>query len=142
MTFQLDPRLEFDASFILDLDLCQIRLSHNAAFPWIVLIPKRSKVSEMIDLSTQDQQLLMHEIILASKVMQQLFQPTKLNVANLGNVVPQLHIHIIARYDSDKAWPGPIWNAGISENYEAKAKAERIEQIRTAFKMVAQSGTN
>ncbi|MDP1813354.1 MAG: HIT family protein [Leadbetterella sp.] len=139
MTFQLDPRLESDASFILDLDLCQIRLSHNATFPWIVLIPKQFELIEIIDLDTQNQQLLMQEITLASKIMQQLFQPTKLNIANLGNIVRQLHIHIIARYKDDKAWPGPVWNAGISENYEAKAKAERIEQIKVAFKVAVQS---
>ncbi|MDP1723500.1 MAG: HIT family protein [Alphaproteobacteria bacterium] len=139
MTFQLDSRLESDTDFIFDLDLCQMRLNHNAAFPWIVLIPKQPELIEIIDLDTQNQQLLMREISLTSKIMQQLFHPIKLNIANLGNIVPQLHIHIIARYKDDKAWPGPVWNAGISENYEAKAKAERIEQIRTAFRVVAQS---
>jgi diadenosine tetraphosphate (Ap4A) HIT family hydrolase len=139
MTFQLDPRLESDTNFILDLDLCQIRLSHNAAFPWIILIPKQSEITEIIDLNTQDQQLLIHEIALASKIMQQLFYPTKLNIANLGNIVPQLHIHIIARYKDDKAWPGPVWNAGVSEDYKTNEKTERIEQIKTAFKQIIQS---
>ncbi len=135
MTFQLDPRLELDTSLIHDLDLCQIRLSHNAAFPWIVLIPKQSELVEIIDLDAENQELLMKEITLASQIMQELFQPTKLNIANLGNIVSQLHIHIIARYLDDKAWPGPVWNSGISKNYEPKAKMERIEIIKNAFKM-------
>lgn len=134
MMFCLDSRLESDASFVFDLDLSQVRLSHNAAFPWIILIPKQYNLSEIIDLNIADQQLLMHEITLASKVMQQLFRPIKLNVANLGNIVSQLHIHVIARYEDDNAWPGPIWNAGISEVYDEKTRNERIEQIKNAFR--------
>jgi len=87
----LDPRLESDSTFIIDLDLSQVRLSHNAAFPWILLIPQHEGISEILELTPHDQQVLMQEIVLSSHVMQHLFQPTKLNVASLGNVVPQLH---------------------------------------------------
>lgn len=130
---QLDPRLESDSTFITALELCDVRLSHNAAFPWILLIPRHDGISEIIDLSFSEQQLLMVEIVLASQVMQHLFQPTKLNVASLGNVVSQLHVHVVARYDRDRAWPHPIWNSGIHLVYDPKTKLERIAQLKVAF---------
>jgi diadenosine tetraphosphate (Ap4A) HIT family hydrolase len=128
-----DPRLESDSTFITALELCDVRLSHNAAFPWILLIPKHNGIFEIIDLSPSDQQLLMQEIVLASQILQQLFQPTKLNVASLGNVVPQLHVHIVARYNSDRAWPHPVWNSGINIVYNPKTNLERIAQLKDAF---------
>lgn len=129
----LDPRLEADSTFITQLKLCQVRLHHNGAFPWILLVPQQEGLMELIDLNAYDQQLLMEEIAIASHVMKDLFHPTKLNVANLGNIVPQLHIHIVARYDHDKAWPGPIWNSGIHEDYLPSLKAKLIEQLKTAL---------
>lgn len=129
----LDSRLEFDSTFLLDLELCQVRLHHNAAFPWILLIPQRELLVEVIDLTPADQQTLMKEISLSSHVMRDLFRPTKLNVANLGNIVSQLHIHIVARYDKDKAWPGPIWNCGVEENYDAVKQEKRVAALTDAF---------
>lgn len=129
----LDSRLEFDSAFLLDLELCQVRLHHNAAFPWILLIPQRESLVEVIDLTPADQQTLIKEISLSSHVMRDLFHPTKLNIANLGNIVSQLHIHIIARYDKDKAWPGPIWNCGVEENYDDGKKAKRVAALTEAF---------
>ncbi len=129
----LDPRLESDSSLVVDLSLCQVRLHHNAAFPWILLIPQQIGLSEIIDLSPSDQILLMQEIVLSCEIMRDLFNPTKLNVANLGNIVSQLHVHIVARYESDDAWPGPIWNSGITMNYSDDAKKERIEKLKNAF---------
>ena len=129
----LDPRLESDSTFIIDLDLSQVRLSHNAAFPWILLIPQHEGISEILELTPHDQQVLMQEIVLSSHVMQHLFQPTKLNVASLGNVVPQLHVHIVARYDHDKAWPNPVWNSGVSAVYDLKIKNERLSLLTETF---------
>ena len=129
----LDPRLESSSSFVINLDLCQVRLSHNAAFPWLLLIPQPKNIIEIIDLNPCDQALLMQEIALASQVMKNLFQPDKLNVASLGNVVSQLHVHIIARYQTDQAWPNPIWNTA-EESYTAEKKAALIDQIKRAFK--------
>jgi diadenosine tetraphosphate (Ap4A) HIT family hydrolase len=126
----IDPRLESDSTFITAFELCQVRLNHNAAFPWVLLIPQQEGISEIIDLSSTDQQVLMQEIALTSQAMKRLFQPTKLNVANLGNVVPQLHVHIIARYKDDQAWPGPVWNSGVSQVYEPKHMQERITQLK------------
>lgn len=134
MPFKLDPRLESDSSFIDDLDLCHIRLSNNAAFPWILLVPKRKNVVEIVDLSEQDQLLLLQEINKTSKMMQSLFRPSKLNIANLGNIVPQLHIHMIARYTHDKAWPGPVWNSGITDSYQISEQEQRIKAIKDALR--------
>jgi diadenosine tetraphosphate (Ap4A) HIT family hydrolase len=129
----LDPCLESDSTLITDLKLCQARLNHNAAFPWILLIPRYEGVCEITGLEEPDRQLLMEEIVLASHVMQHLFQPTKLNIASLGNIVPQLHVHVIARYSNDKAWPGPVWNSGVMMAYTPEAKMERIAQLKDEF---------
>lgn len=129
----LDPRLEADSSFIIDLALCQARLHQNGAFPWILLIPRQDNLSEIIDLSPKDQLVLMQEIALSSEIMQGIFQPNKLNVASLGNIVPQLHVHIVARYETDEAWPGPIWNSNVSREYGANELEERIDTLREAF---------
>ncbi|MGE3317901.1 MAG: HIT domain-containing protein [Candidatus Berkiella sp.] len=133
MNFELDPKLAQDSSFICDLPLSQVRLSHNAAFPWIVLIPRQPQLIELIDLSLSDQGQLWQEITRASHIMRAIFSPTKLNVANLGNVVAQLHIHVIARFASDKAWPNPVWNSHIQANYLSQDKQNLITQLRIAF---------
>lgn len=131
----LDPRLEADSSFIIDLALSQVRLHHNGAFPWILLIPRQDSLSEIIDLSPPDQLLLMQEIALCSEIMKDLFAPKKLNVASLGNIVPQLHVHIVARYETDQAWPGPIWNSGVSREYGIDELEKRIDTLRKAFEI-------
>jgi diadenosine tetraphosphate (Ap4A) HIT family hydrolase len=117
MTFILDPRLENDSVFICDLPLSQVRLSKNSAFPWLLLIPRQNDIVEIFDLSVADQGVLLNEMRVAAAVLKKLFTPKKLNVANLGNVVPQLHVHVIARFEEDKAWPGPVWNSGVKEYY-------------------------
>ena len=129
----IDPRLEADSTFITALELCQVRLSHNAAFPWVILIPQREGLCEIIDLSPSDRQVLMQEIAFTSQGMKRLFLPTKLNVANLGNVVPQLHVHIIARYKDDQAWPGPVWNSGVNRAYDPELLLERITQLKAVL---------
>lgn len=90
-------------------------------------------VFEVTELIPSDQQLLMRETVLASQVMLDLFKPTKINVASLGNIIPQLHVHIIARYKDDGAWPNPVWNSGISIAYTAQTKFERLGQLRDSF---------
>lgn len=129
---QLDFRLESDSTFVTDLKLCQIRLSHNAAFPWVILIPKQGVHVEIIDLDIANSHLLIDEISYVSQVMHDLFQPTKLNVASLGNIVPQLHIHVIARYDNDPAWPNPVWSSGVSAAYDFSTMNKRVSQLREA----------
>lgn len=126
---KLDNRLEQSSEFITDLPLCQARLSTNSAFPWVLLIPRLDNVIEITDLSPIEQHQLMDEMTLASKVMKQLFTPDKINVATLGNIVPQLHIHVIARYRTDAAWPNPVWNT-VNTAYTPENLKERIGKIR------------
>ncbi len=134
MTFALHPKLAADSTYVCDLPVSQVRLSHNAAFPWLILIPRYADVSEIIDLDVSLQQQLWQEIARSSQIMRDLFQPTKLNVANLGNVVSQLHIHVIARFNSDPAWPNPVWNSQITASYSVVEQQQRIKQLNNAFK--------
>ena len=98
-----------DSHFIAELKLCSIRLIDNAKFPWIILIPKRKNITDISELNLKDQMLLMKEIVHCSKLMKKIFKTKKLNVEKIGNIVPQLHIHIIARYKKDSSWPLSVW---------------------------------
>jgi len=95
--------------YINDLKLCSIRLIDNQKFPWIILIPKRKSITDISELNSKDQLLLMKEIVYCSKLMKKIFKTSKLNVEKIGNIVPQLHIHIIARYKNDSSWPLSVW---------------------------------
>ena len=94
---------------ITNLKLCSIRLNDNSKFPWLILIPRRKNIKDMTELNSKDQVLLMKEIIYVSKIVKKLFKTSKLNVEKIGNIVPQLHIHIIARYKNDFTWPLSVW---------------------------------
>tara|TARA_Y100000768_G_scaffold379901_1_gene356255 strand:+ start:66 stop:476 length:411 start_codon:yes stop_codon:yes gene_type:complete len=109
MPFKIDKKFLKSSHYITDLKLCTVRLHDNSNFPWIILIPKRNKILDISDLNSRDQILLMKEIVHVSKIMKQLFNTSKLNVEKIGNIVPQLHIHIIARTKKDSAWPLPVW---------------------------------
>ena len=98
-----------DSHFITDLKLCSIRLIDNSKFPWIILIPKRKNITDIFQLSSKDQNLLMREIVYASKIMKKAFNAFNLNVEKIGNIVSQLHIHIIARSKKDSSWPLSVW---------------------------------
>ena len=98
-----------DSHLITDLKLCSIRLIDNAKFPWIILIPKRKNINDISELNSKDQMLLMKEIVHCSKLMKKIFKTKKLNVEKIGNIVPQLHIHIIARSVKDSTWPLSVW---------------------------------
>ena len=91
------------------LTLCSVRLIDNIKFPWIILIPKRKKIADITDLNSKDQLLLMKEIVYCSKLMKKIFKTSKLNIEKIGNIVPQLHIHIIARSKKDSSWPLSVW---------------------------------
>ena len=118
---------------ILDLKLCSIRLVDNQKFPWIILIPKRKEVTDITNLNSKDQILLMKEIVHASKLMKKVFKTKKLNVEKIGNIVPQLHIHIIARYKTDVSWPLSVWVVK-GKLYSKKNLKEVLDKIRIAFK--------
>ncbi len=110
--FSLHPRLLGESVFVLDLELSRLVLMNNKRFPWLLLVPRRPAVAEIVDLSDQDQRILWGEIATISKLLRNLFHPDKLNVATIGNLVPQLHVHLIARFRTDEAWPNPssaVW---------------------------------
>ncbi len=122
--FVLHPRLEADSIFIRDLPLSQLRLNNVKTVPWVVLIPRRLDAKEIYELAPADRAQLIEEIAQASSVLNELYAPDKINIAALGNMVPQLHVHIIARFTADVAWPDPVWGKIEVEPYELKAIVE------------------
>lgn len=131
--FTLDPRLDADTVHVGDLTLCRVLLMDDARFPWLILVPRRPDASEITDLTPEDAKGLMDEMRLATGVMLALAKPDKVNVAALGNVVPQLHVHVIGRFLSDPAWPRPVWGVGEAKPYPAHARAQMIERIGALF---------
>jgi diadenosine tetraphosphate (Ap4A) HIT family hydrolase len=107
--FKIHKKFEKTTHYITDLKLCQVRLQDNRKFPWIMLIPKRKGVGQILDLNRKDQIQLMDEIQYCSKIMKKNFKCVNLNVEKVGNIVPQLHIHIIPRHKKDPTWPLSIW---------------------------------
>ncbi len=110
MSFALHPQLAADTIYITDLKLCRVLLMNNANFPWLILVPMRDNISEIFQLAPDDYALAMSEVRSVTEKFAAFTKADKMNVATLGNMVPQLHIHIIARYKKDGAWPGPVWN--------------------------------
>ena len=131
--FKLNNKFLKSSHHLLDLKLCTVRLHDNSKFPWIMLIPKRKNINDITDLNSKDQMLLMKEIVFSSKIIKKLFKTSKLNVEKVGNIVPQLHIHIIARYKKDISWPLSVWVVK-SKSYSSKALKEVVSKIRIAFK--------
>ncbi|WP_112662960.1 HIT domain-containing protein [Microvirga flavescens] len=134
MTFQLDSRLEADTIPIGDLSLSSVLLLNDARFPWFVLVPRLPNVSEITDLSEEDYAQLAREIRIATGVMLELAKPDKVNVGALGNIVTQLHVHVIGRFRSDPAWPGPVWGHGSRTPYPDHAATALIERAAALFK--------
>lgn len=128
--FELDSRLQNDTFFVCDLTLSRVLLMNDSQFPWLILVPMRNDVAEIIDLTEQEQQMLLSESAKVSKAMQNLFSPHKLNVAALGNVVKQLHVHHVARFENDVAWPKPVWGNQSSVAYEESDAAEIISELK------------
>ena len=133
MTFILNRKFLKSSHHITDLKLCSIRLHDNSKFPWVILIPKINKITDMSDLSFKDQILLIKEIIFVSKIMKKLFKTSKLNVEKIGNMVPQLHIHIIARSKKDSTWPLSVWVVK-GKTYSELALKKLIEKLRKVLK--------
>ena len=118
--------------YIFDLKLCSIRMIDNSNFPWIILIPKRKGVTDITDLKKKDRNQLMEEIVYCSNIMKKVFKTSRLNVEKIGNIVPQLHIHIIARKKTDATWPLPVW-VTKSKNYKKKELNLNLEKIKKNF---------
>ncbi|MFT4257560.1 MAG: HIT family protein [Pseudoxanthomonas sp.] len=135
--FILDARLANDSAFIADGPLSQVRLMDDARFPWIVLVPRVADVAEWIDLDGSRQRLLLAEINQVSRLLRGEADVQKLNIGALGNVVRQLHVHVVGRHESDTAWPGPVWGSGAARRFDADALAARIALWRAKLKDVS-----
>ena len=134
--FKLDRQLEQDTVLVADWHLCQVRLMNDSRYPWVILIPKVEDVSEIHQLADEQQQLLLGESVRLSKALEQLFAPHKLNVAALGNMVRQLHIHHIVRFEDDASFPRPVWGVGDAVPYEAKALNETVNGLQIALDLL------
>ncbi|MBV2209301.1 MAG: HIT family protein [Thermomonas sp.] len=132
-SWQLDPKLADDTVPVLDLALCEVRLMDDANHPWLILVPKIPGATEIIDLSPAQRQQLTAEIDTAARALKTVFTPDKLNVAALGNQVPQLHVHVIARYTHDIAWPRPVWGAAHAKAYSPEQLVERVGLLQGAL---------
>ena len=133
MPFTIDKKFLKSSYHITDLKLCSIRLHDNSKFPWLILIPKRNKIVDISDLKHKDQILLINEIVFVSKIMKKLFKTSKLNVEKIGNIVPQLHIHIIVRNKKDSSWPLSVWVVK-GKNYTKEALTIMIRKFSKAIK--------
>ena len=133
MSFKLHKKFLISSYHITDLQLCSIRIHDNSKFPWLILIPKRNKITDMSDLNSKDQIQLIKEIVFVSKIMKKLFKTSKLNVEKIGNMVPQLHIHIIARNKKDSSWPLSVW-AVKGKTYSKLDLKNQIEILRKVLK--------
>ncbi len=122
--FSLHRQIEADSILIRDLALSQVRLQNQKKVPWLILVPRRADVTDMDQLKIEDRALLMEEMTLASGALRKLYAPDKINVASLGNIVPQLHVHVVARFKGDAAWPHPVWGRLEPEPYQLQAIAE------------------
>jgi diadenosine tetraphosphate (Ap4A) HIT family hydrolase len=131
--FELHPRLAQDSAVIGEFDLSLLLLSRDANYPWCILVPKREDIYEIHHLNEEEQMQLIRESCRLSEVMTSLFDADKMNVAALGNVVRQLHLHHIARFTDDPAWPQPIWGKLPAKDYEAEEFNERIKRLQNAL---------
>lgn len=134
MAFPLDPRLAADTHPIGEMPLSRLLLMDDARHPWLILVPRIAGARELMDLDGGDRAALLDEITAVSRAMETLLRPDKLNVAALGNVVAQLHVHVIARYVHDASWPQPVWGRGERVAYPAADAAARVAELRSALK--------
>ena len=130
MTFSLDPRLEADTVFVADWPLCRVLLMNDARYPWLVLAPRQGGLVEIADLPAIDRILLMEELVRAGEILRSLPGVAKLNVGALGNVVRQLHVHVIARRPSDPAGAGPVWGHSPAVLYQPEAREQLLALVR------------
>ena len=127
--FELAPELTRDCIELADWPLCKVLLLNGSQYPWFILVPRQNDLKEIIDLSEQDQIVFIKESAILSKLIQEVFNPDKLNVAAIGNMVPQLHIHHIARFKNDVAWPAPVWGKFPAKPYSNEQIGEIINQF-------------
>ena len=133
MTFELDPRLVADTLAVGDLELSRALLMNDARYPWLILVPRRAGLAELVDLDAVDRGTLIEEVAAAAEFLRRLPRVDKLNLGALGNVVRQLHVHVVGRTIGDPAWPGPVWGVGKARPYAPEAAAALIARARAAL---------
>lgn len=133
MAFELHPQLEADTAEVTRLGLCRVLLMDDTTYPWLILVPERPDLRDLHDIAPAEDAMLMTEIRLASQALQLLHSPDKINVAALGNQVPQLHVHVIARLTNDPAWPGPVWGRAPRQPYDGGHGDRALAALKQAF---------
>eukprot|EP01037_Dinobryon_pediforme_P007025 gene7025-biopygen4484 len=133
MSFILHSRLMADTLPIAKLPLSQLLLMNDARFPWVILVPRRADIREIIDLPLPDQAQLFAEVTQVSHILRREFRPDKLNIGAIGNMVPQLHVHVIARFEADAAWPKPVWGFEKVRPYAPEAAHDMLTRLRAHF---------
>ena len=131
--FELDPRIERDSEPLMWLGLCELRLMDDRRWPWLILVPARPGAVEVHDLTPLDQTMLTFETNMVAQALKRATSCGKINTAALGNVVPQLHLHVIARNEGDPGWPGPVWGFGQREPYRREELHRFVNTVRSAL---------
>jgi diadenosine tetraphosphate (Ap4A) HIT family hydrolase len=131
--FTLHDQLRRDTLSVCRMKLCLVQLMNDAQYPWLILIPAVENITEIAELNEKQRKLLINEIAQAERVLQHVFQPHKLNVGALGNMVPQLHVHVAARFRDDPAWPSPIWGKLPPKPYDEAGLRSTIARLQNAF---------
>lgn len=132
--WQLHPQLASDSHPLAQFRLCELRLMDDTNYPWLVLVPRVAGAQELIDLRGTERHLLSDEIDEAARALRAVFRPRKLNVAALGNIVPQLHVHVIARFEDDPAWPAPVWGRVAARPHTPEQLVDRITRLQGALR--------
>jgi len=133
--FELHPQLAADTVPVGDLTLARVLLANDANYPWLILVPRKPGLVELIDLAENEQVQLLAEVARTARTLKQITACDKLNIAALGNQVPQLHVHVIARRKSDAAWPKPVWGAAPPSHYEPAARERLISALRDGLQI-------
>ena len=129
MTFVLHPRIAADSVPVGELALCTVRLMNDARFPWLILLPRRPDLTEIYDLTAPERTQLIEEVAAVARALDEATGAAKMNIGALGNIVEQLHVHVIARHDGDAAWPGPVWGFGTPTPYPDGGAAALIATL-------------
>ena len=138
--FSLHPRLAADTHDVGDLPLSRVLLMDDARYPWLILVPRRPDLREIVDLPAVERAVLIEEIAAVSLALRSISGAEKLNVGAIGNVVPQLHIHVVARFAADLAWPAPVWGHGVPVPYDAAECSARLALLAASLGFMSDRG--
>jgi diadenosine tetraphosphate (Ap4A) HIT family hydrolase len=128
--FQLHPQLQKDCFVLGQFELCQVLLMNDSQFPWFILVPQREKIREIYELTDAEQITLIRESSYLAKKLAEIFNADKLNIAAIGNIVPQLHLHHVVRYENDKAWATPVWGQFAAVPYTEQQRVLLLERLK------------